>query len=148
MGGSPSRMAPQLDSGQMQPRVREPLRPTVVAEVRLELQHLLLQSLPVPVTAEAEQFQRVWQLAVGEAVHRELPCVVVVAHLGQIVAAVLHGTADKREYSRILGKALQTESMATGKLDHEVHVVAKGLHLAPVGIIAVGRRGGRSLQVR
>lgn len=38
--------------------------------------------------------------------------------------------------------------MTTGKLDHKVHVAAEGLHFAPVGIIAIRRRGRRSLQVR
>ena len=55
-------MAPQLDSGQMQPPISHTDVPTVIAEVRLELQHLLL--------------------AVGKAVHREPLCVVVVRHLG------------------------------------------------------------------
>ena len=75
-------MAPQLDSGQMQPPIRHTDVPTVIAEVRLELQHLLLEALPVPVAAETEQLQRVRQLAVGKAVHREPRCVVVVRHLG------------------------------------------------------------------
>lgn len=75
-------MAPQLDSGQMQPPISHADVPTVIAEVRLELQHLLLEALPVPVAAETEQLQRVWQLAVGKAVHREPLCVVVVRHLG------------------------------------------------------------------
>ena len=89
MGGSPSRMAPQLDRGQMQPLVSQNDSPTIVVEVRLELQHLLLQSLPVPVAAQTQQLQRVWHLAVGKAVHREPLGLVVVRHLGQVVAAVL-----------------------------------------------------------
>ena len=52
-------MAPQLERGQMQPLVSQRKRPTVVAEVCLELQDLLLESLPVPVAAETEQLQRV-----------------------------------------------------------------------------------------
>lgn len=75
-------MAPQLDSGQMQPPISHTDVPTVIAEVRLELQHLLLEALPVPVAAETEQLQRVRQLAVGKAVHREPLYVVVVRHLG------------------------------------------------------------------
>ena len=75
-------MAPQLERGQMQPLVSQRKRPTVVAEVSLELQDLLLESLPVPVAAETEQLQRVRQLAVGKAVHREPLGLVVVRHLG------------------------------------------------------------------
>lgn len=75
-------MAPQLERGQMQPLVSQSERPTVVVEIRLELQDLLLESLPVPVAAETEQLQRVRELAVGEAVHREPLRLVVVCHLG------------------------------------------------------------------
>lgn len=141
-------MAPQLDSGQMQPPVSHAAAPTVVAEVRLELQHLLLEALPVPVAAETEQLQRVRQLAVGEAVHREPLRVVVVRHLGQVVAAVLRVTVGNEHYRRVLRKALQTQPVAAGKLDHKVHVAAEGFHLAPVWIVAIGGRGRRSLQVR
>ena len=48
-------------------------------------------------------------------------------------------------YRRVFGKALQTQPVTAGKLDHKVHVAAEGFHLAPVWIVTIGRWGRRSL---